>query len=409
MSAVLGWGDPAGLAGQAPSSLSSLPSALHPSLDAPSDLLERLPAGLDAALWRGSDLGRSGTPVWSSGFAALDQELPGGGWPTRSLTELLTSQPAVLEWRLLGPALAVWLAATQARLRAPGTGVGAGAGSGRGGAGRGLRAAAGRLPGAGAKAAADSSGADGTGLRRLTGPESASALGGAASRPARLAQPGAAVAPGQIVLVGPPRTPHLPGLAQLGLDERHWVWIQAQTPAERLWCTEQLLKAGGSGVLLSWLPQARPEQIRRLQLCAQAFDGPVFLCRPLAARHEASAAPLRLQAGLGSDWALRVQLFKRRGPAHEGWLSLPAVPGRLATVLSPRGLAPTRLREEREARDARLGSAERGLRPPRRPVPAVEAAAQPTPSLAEPEVALDVVGRPARPAAVAASSGPERA
>ena len=28
-------------------------------------------------------------PVLSSGFDELDRELPGGGWPTRNLTELL--------------------------------------------------------------------------------------------------------------------------------------------------------------------------------------------------------------------------------------------------------------------------------------------------------------------------------
>jgi cell division inhibitor SulA/protein ImuA len=41
-----------------------------------------------------------------SGFAALDAELPGGGWPTGCLTECLPAHEGIGELRLLGPALA---------------------------------------------------------------------------------------------------------------------------------------------------------------------------------------------------------------------------------------------------------------------------------------------------------------
>ena len=41
-----------------------------------------------------------------SGFAALDAQLPGGGWPRRTLTELLLPHPGVGEIRLLAPSLA---------------------------------------------------------------------------------------------------------------------------------------------------------------------------------------------------------------------------------------------------------------------------------------------------------------
>ena len=40
-----------------------------------------LPPDIEAALWRGDQLGSPVTSVVSSGFAALDAELPGGGWP----------------------------------------------------------------------------------------------------------------------------------------------------------------------------------------------------------------------------------------------------------------------------------------------------------------------------------------
>jgi protein ImuA len=146
------------------------------------------------------------------------------------------------------------------------------------------------------------------------------------------------------VLVAPPWRPHLPGLRQLGLDERHLVWVQAGTVAERLWCTEQLIKANAFGALVAWLPQARPEQVRRLQVCALASDGLVFLCRPAAAQHESSAAPLRVLARPRPDWMLELQVLKRRGPALDQPLQLHAVPGRLQAVLTRRTAQPSRLR-----------------------------------------------------------------
>ncbi|MFA7580767.1 translesion DNA synthesis-associated protein ImuA [Castellaniella sp.] len=148
-------------------------------------------------VWRGTEISRAPAAVVPTGWAQLDCELPGGGWPCQSLVEVLAAQPAILEWRLLGPALR-------------------------------QRAAQG----------------------------------------------------GQVVVVGPPHQPGLPGLQQIGLETRRFVWVQAQTPAERLWVTEQLIRANACGAIIAWLPQARPEHIRRLQVCAQSNQGLVFLCRP---------------------------------------------------------------------------------------------------------------------------------
>lgn len=158
----------------------------------------------------------------------------------------------------------------------------------------------------------------------------------------------------QVVIVGPPKTPHLPGLRFAGLDERHLVWVQAETPAERLWVTEQLVKANAAGLLVSWLPQARQAQIRRLQVCAAACDGPVFLCRPAAAEFEPSAAPLRVQVRFGIDWELHVHLLKRKGPTHEYDIVLPSIPGGLASVITPRLLKPSELLAARQLRDAEV-------------------------------------------------------
>lgn len=56
-------------------------------------------------VWRGGAL-TSAAPVLPTGFPALDAELPGGGWPTGALTEILCNQQAIGELGLLLPALA---------------------------------------------------------------------------------------------------------------------------------------------------------------------------------------------------------------------------------------------------------------------------------------------------------------
>ena len=57
-------------------------------------------------VWRGSELARSACPGVATGFAALDAELPGGGWPGGALTEILPQHEGIGELRILGPALA---------------------------------------------------------------------------------------------------------------------------------------------------------------------------------------------------------------------------------------------------------------------------------------------------------------
>ena len=141
---------------------------------------------------------------------------------------------------------------------------------------------------------------------------------------------------GQVFLVAPPKRPHAPGLEQMGISARSVIWLAADTPAERLWTTEQLVKANPKGAILAWLPQARPDQLRRLQVHAQSCDSPVFLFRPEQALRDASPAPLRLLTTLGPDWTLQVQIVKRKGSQHTGTLVLPSVPGVLAKVLPPR-------------------------------------------------------------------------
>ncbi|MBS0336625.1 MAG: translesion DNA synthesis-associated protein ImuA [Proteobacteria bacterium] len=71
-----------------------------PAFSALSDILRH---GL---VWRAGEASRAELPGVPSGFAALDAELPGGGWPTGALTELLPEHAGIGEVRALGPALA---------------------------------------------------------------------------------------------------------------------------------------------------------------------------------------------------------------------------------------------------------------------------------------------------------------
>ncbi|MFC5550347.1 translesion DNA synthesis-associated protein ImuA [Massilia aerilata] len=63
------------------------------------------PEEIHPSLWRASQLARSSSRCHSTGWAALDGQLPGGGWPISSLIELHTENQAVGAMRLLKPVL----------------------------------------------------------------------------------------------------------------------------------------------------------------------------------------------------------------------------------------------------------------------------------------------------------------
>lgn len=64
--------------------------------------LATLPAGL---VWQGRSFAHGSGPVLPTGHAALDAELPDGGWPGAAITELLGDRPGVGELSLLQPLL----------------------------------------------------------------------------------------------------------------------------------------------------------------------------------------------------------------------------------------------------------------------------------------------------------------
>ena len=63
-------------------------------------------ADLASAWWTAHALTTSVTRVLPTGDAALDAQLPGGGWPLGCMIEVLQADTVHAEWRLLLPALA---------------------------------------------------------------------------------------------------------------------------------------------------------------------------------------------------------------------------------------------------------------------------------------------------------------
>ncbi|WKB52078.1 translesion DNA synthesis-associated protein ImuA [Eleftheria terrae] len=232
-----------------------------PDMAAPGGRLsvDELQGRLGAAMWRADQLANSSEPVLPSGHAALDAELPGGGWPCRSLIDILQPAGAACEWRLLGPCLP----------------------------------------------------------RLCDGGRSLVLVGAPA------------LAPG-----APALQPQLPGLLSSGLELRQLLWLPRLAGAQALWAIEQALHCRDSGAVLGWLPQARPEALRRLHAHAQAAGVPLFMFRPEAARHAASAAPLRLLLAPAELGGLQVTLLKRRGPPRQQPLALTAQPPGVAPLVA---------------------------------------------------------------------------
>ena len=212
------------------------------------------PCQLHPDLWCAHQWGRVVRPVVPTGFAELDAQLPGGGWPCGVLTELLLGQPGVGEIRLLAPSMA-----------------------------------------------------------RQEGPAS-----------------------GSVMWFGPPAMPCTQALQQLGVDVGRLIVVHGRegtrgaavrhllASADLLWALEQALRSAQVSLVLAWLPDRLAGQaLRRLQLAAQAHEGPAFMLRSLHERSKPSPAPLRLalHPGRGPD-EISLQVLKRRGPAAEGTVRL---------------------------------------------------------------------------------------
>lgn len=205
-------------------------------------------------IWRADELAASQGQTVPTGDAALNAQLPGGGWPVGALVEVLQAHTGHNDWRLLLPALVK--------------------------------------------------------------------------------------TEGVLVLVGAPHAPFAPGLAGQGLDPARLLCVNTATPAARMWAAEQALRCKDVAAVLAWLPQARADSLRRLQISAAEHRKLLFVMRPARAQHESSPAVLRVitsnpvaSNSLLED-ALLLHILKRRGPPLERALTLVARPVRLGVLLA---------------------------------------------------------------------------
>ena len=136
------------------------------------------------------------------------------------------------------------------------------------------------------------------------------------------------------VLVHPPYQPFGPSLRAQGLAPEHLMCVQAEKASARLWATEQALRCADVSAVLAWVPYARPEELRRLHLCAQAGQKLLVLFRTLVCRQQSSAARLRLL--VQGQEQLEVLVLKRRGPPLLEPLVLRSQPALLSALLAAR-------------------------------------------------------------------------
>ena len=155
----------------------------------------------------------------------------------------------------------------------------------------------------------------------------------------RLLLPALARVPaGPVVLVGAPHMPFGPGLSAQGLATERLLWITVAQPASRMWACEQALRCADVAAVLAWLPQARADQLRRLQMAASEHAKLLFVMRPARAQAESSPAVLRVSLALQADNdALHIEILKRRGPPTLKPLVMPARQGRMAALLARGG------------------------------------------------------------------------
>ncbi|WP_156362621.1 translesion DNA synthesis-associated protein ImuA [Xylophilus sp. Leaf220] len=139
-----------------------------------------------------------------------------------------------------------------------------------------------------------------------------------------------------VLLVGAPHLPFGPALAAQGLPPAQLLWVRSQAAAARLWACEQALRCADVAAVLAWLPQARPAELRRLQLAAAQHDALLWVFRPAAAAGSSAPARLRIRVEAGGEHGsvLELHILKRRGPPLERPVQVPAHPPRLSALIA---------------------------------------------------------------------------
>lgn len=123
--------------------------------------------------------------------------------------------------------------------------------------------------------------------------------------------PGAAE-PGWLAWVAPPFQPYPPALQQCGIDLSRMLIVRPRDASEILWSAEQALSSGTCAAVLFWPETLDDASSRRLQLAAEKGGSWAVAFRPPAAKHQPSAAALRLELQANGE-TTRVHILKSRG------------------------------------------------------------------------------------------------
>ncbi|MGH8140793.1 MAG: translesion DNA synthesis-associated protein ImuA [Steroidobacteraceae bacterium] len=237
------------------------------------------------AIWRGTSAARP--EVLPTGFGALDERLPGKGWPRSGLIEILVSRFGIGELSLLLPALAALTRRPMARWCvwvAPGFPI---------------------------------------------------AESGPRPSPIGRKRPAALSTRGQKAGLLPPRLadkrrdfcllePFAPALVAHGVVLERVLVVRIPTSRkapsrgrahEAWWAFEQSLGSGACDVAMAWVRHPRVQDIRRLQLAAERGRTLGVLFRPQQAAREPSHAALRMRLEPTAH-GVCVTLLKSRGGVH---------------------------------------------------------------------------------------------
>jgi len=217
-------------------------------------------------LWRAGGTTGARRSVVPSGFAALDAQLPGGGWPHPALIEVLNDRPGIGELSLFLPALRFLTVSEDQR---------------------------------------------GPSENRQR-----SEVGEAASSPLSRSRERAGVRVGVsapvIAWFNPPHLPYPPALAERGLAHARLLVSKPLTSTRTLWAMEQSLRSGACAVVLAWAEVANMHALRRLKLAANAGLCVGLLFR--SPRQRAHPSPATVRLALSTDEAtLIVELVKVQG------------------------------------------------------------------------------------------------
>lgn len=199
-------------------------------------------------------------PIIKTGFIDLDKALPGGGWQTGTLTELLVERSGIGEFSLLLPALkSITNPLSVTALPQPPS------------------QPPNQSPNQPLDQPADTSVKEARGDTTNVNALINSDPGGQWS-----------------ALVNPPFIPYAPALSNAGVQLNRILIIDTDDDNDTLWSAEQLLRAGIFAMVVCWINKTDHRRQRRLQLAAETGRSLAIAYRPAAAIKQSSPAALRI-------------------------------------------------------------------------------------------------------------------